>query len=294
MNRSGYVAVIGRPNVGKSTLLNRIIGEKISIISDKPQTTRNKIQLIYTDDDSQIIFLDTPGMQDPRNKLGDYMLKVSKSSLEDADVILYLVDSSDHIGKQDSKIIEDLSGVKTPVILVINKIDELSRDQVLELIAMYNAAGDFEDIVPISAMNGDNVDKFMEVLKSKLPEGPNYFPDYEITDQTENFIIQEIIREKALMFLSEEVPHGINVKVDQMKENVATNTFNIEATIYAEKESHKGIVIGKGGAMLKKIGKAARKDIETFLDGKVNLRLWVKVEKNWRDKENKVKYFGYR
>lgn len=294
MNRSGYVAVIGRPNVGKSTLLNRIIGEKISIISDKPQTTRNKIQLIYTDDDSQIIFLDTPGMQDPRNKLGDYMLKVSKSSLEDADVILYLVDSSDHIGKQDSKIIEDLSGVKTPVILVINKIDELSRDQVLELIAMYNAAGDFEDIVPISAMNGDNVDKFMEVLKSKLPEGPNYFPDDEITDQTENFIIQEIIREKALMFLSEEVPHGINVKVDQMKENVATNTFNIEATIYAEKESHKGIVIGKGGAMLKKIGKAARKDIETFLDGKVNLRLWVKVEKNWRDKENKVKYFGYR
>ncbi len=294
MNRSGYVAVIGRPNVGKSTLLNRIIGEKISIISDKPQTTRNKIQLIYTDDDSQIIFLDTPGMQDPRNKLGDYMLKVSKSSLEDADVILYLVDSSDHIGKQDSKIIEDLSGVKTPVILVINKIDELSRDQVLELIAMYNAAGNFEDIVPISAMNGDNVDKFMEVLKSKLPEGPNYFPDDEITDQTENFIIQEIIREKALMFLSEEVPHGINVKVDQMKENVATNTFNIEATIYAEKESHKGIVIGKGGAMLKKIGKAARKDIETFLDGKVNLRLWVKVEKNWRDKENKVKYFGYR
>ena len=294
MNRSGYVAVIGRPNVGKSTLLNRIIGEKISIISDKPQTTRNKIQLIYTDDDSQIIFLDTPGMQDPRNKLGDYMLKVSKSSLEDADVIMYLVDSSDHIGKQDSKIIEDLNGVDTPVILVINKIDELSRDQVLELITMYHAAGNFEDIVPISAMNGDNVDKFMEVLKSKLPEGPNYFPDDEITDQTENFIIQEIIREKALMFLSEEVPHGINVKVDQMKENVATNTFNIEATIYAEKESHKGIVIGKGGAMLKKIGKAARKDIEIFLDGKVNLRLWVKVEKNWRDKENKVKYFGYK
>ncbi|NLY21231.1 MAG: GTPase Era [Tissierellia bacterium] len=292
--KSGFVAVLGRPNVGKSTLLNNIMGEKLSIISNKPQTTRNKIQLIYTDDDSQIIFLDTPGIQDPRNKLGEYMLSESKSSLEDADVVMYLVDNSDFIGKHDSKIIEDLRGIKTPVVLVINKIDEINNDKLMEIIAMYDSEDVFEEIVPISAINGENIGKLLELLKDKLPEGPYYYPEDQITDQSERFIVSEIIREKTLQFLDEEVPHGINVEIESMKEDEESGLLRIDATIYAEKDSHKGIVIGKNGAMLKRIGREARKEIEVFLDTKVLLKLWVKVEKNWRDKSNKVKYFGYK
>ena len=292
--KSGFVAVLGRPNVGKSTLLNNIMGEKLYIISNKPQTTRNKIQLIYTDDDSQIIFLDTPGIQDPRNKLGEYMLSESKSSLEDADVVMYLVDTSDFIGKHDSKIIEDLKAIKTPIVLVINKIDEINNDKLMEIISMYDSEGVFDEIVPISAINGENTGKLLEILKDKLPEGPHYYPEDQITDQSERFIVSEIIREKTLQFLDEEVPHGINVEIESMKEDDESGLLRIDATIYAEKDSHKGIVIGKNGAMLKKIGREARKEIEAFLDTKVLLKLWVKVEKNWRDKSNKVKYFGYK
>lgn len=294
MYKSGFVTVIGRPNVGKSTLLNRVIGEKISIISDKPQTTRNKILLVHSEENAQIVFIDTPGMQTPKNKLGEYMLKISRSTLDEVDLITYIVDDSLEIGKMDSMIIEELREVKTPIILVINKIDNLEKNQVLELIAKYDSLGIFKEIVPISALSGDNVDRYVDVLKDNLEEGPQYFPDDMITDQPEKFIIAEIIREKALLNLDEEIPHGIVVDVDGVKERKGKDLIDVFANIYAEKESHKGIVIGKNGAMLKKIGEEARKDIENLLGSKVNLQLWVKVEKNWRERDNKVKYFGYK
>lgn len=294
MDKTGFVSVIGRPNVGKSTLLNQILGEKISIISDKPQTTRNRIQLIHSDADSQIVFLDTPGIQRPKNKLGEYMLSISKGSVEDIDLILYLVDTSETIGSIEKMIIDFLRETKTPIILAINKIDMVNKEKLAEIITMYQQLDMFEEIVPISAMNNDNVDKLLSIIKDKLPEGPRYFPDDYITDQPEKFLVQEIIREKALINLDEEVPHGINVVVESMKERDRKKLIDVEANIFVERESHKGIVIGKGGAMLKKIGQEARMDIEKFLDSKVNLSLWVKVEKNWREKENKVKYFGYK
>lgn len=294
MYRSGFVTIVGRPNVGKSTLLNRIIGEKISIISDKPQTTRNKIQMVYTEENCQIVFLDTPGIQNPRNKLGEYMLKVSKNTLEEVDIVTFMVDDSMEIGPMDNMIIEDLRKISTPIVLVINKIDKLEKDELLQLVDKYSRLNLFEEIIPLSALNNDNVHKYIEVLKSRLPEGPQYFPEDMITDQPERFIIAEIIREKALLNLDEEVPHGIFVEIQSIKKREGKEIIDVFANIYCEKESHKGIVIGKGGSMLKEIGKSARIEIEALLGSQVNLQLWVKVEKNWREKENKVRYFGYK
>ena len=294
MYKSGFVTVIGRPNVGKSTLLNQVIGEKISIISDKPQTTRNKIQLVYTAEDYQIVFLDTPGIQTPKNVLGEYMLKLSKSTLEEVDIITFMVDESIETGRLDKYILEQLVDISTPIILLINKCDKLSNEEIEGLVAKYQAMNLFKRIIPISALDGTNIDEYIETIKNLLPEGPQYFPDDMITDQPERFIIAEIIREKALLNLDEEVPHGIYVGIEGIKTREDKDIIDVFANIYCEKESHKGIIIGKRGNMLKAIGMSAREDIEKLMGSKVNLRLWVKVEKNWRDKENKVKYFGYR
>ena len=291
MYKSGFVTVVGRPNVGKSTLLNQIIGEKVSIISE---TTRNKIQLVYTASDYQIVFLDTPGVQMPKNKLGEYMLRLSKSTLEEVDVITFMVDDSMEIGKLDNYIIEELKGIKTPIILLINKIDKLNKEDILKLTLKYDAMKMFHEIIPISAINRENTLAYIEAIKNLLPEGPQYFPEDMITDQPERFIISEIIREKALENLQEEIPHGIFVAIGEVSKRENRDLIDINATIYCEKESHKGIVIGKGGKMLKEIGQTAREDIETLLGSQVNLQLWVKVEKNWREKENKLKYFGYK
>lgn len=294
MYKSGFVSVIGRPNVGKSTLLNKVIGEKISIISDKPQTTRNKIQLVLTGDDYQIVFLDTPGIQMPKNKLGEYMLKVSKSTLEEVDGIVFMVDDSIEIGKLDKYIIEELKNISTPIILLINKTDRLNDEETLLLVEKYNNMQLFKEIIPISALNDLNIDRCIQVIKEILPEGPQYFPEDMITDQPERFIISELIREKALENLEEEVPHGIYVDIDSIKSRDDKELIDVYANIYCEKDSHKGIVIGKNGKMLKQIGKSAREDIEKLLGSRVNLQIWVKVEKNWRERENKLKYFGYK
>lgn len=293
MYKSGFVTVIGRPNVGKSTLLNHIIGEKVSIISDKPQTTRNKIQLVYTTPEYQIVFLDTPGVQMPKNKLGEYMLKMSKSTLEEVDVITFMVDDSMETGKLDNYIIEELRTINTPIILLINKIDKLSKEDIFKLIVKYNKMDLFQEIIPISAMNGENTAAYINSIEELLEEGPQYFPEDMITDQPERFIISEIIREKALENLQEEVPHGIFVAIDNVSKREDRELIDIDATIYCEKDSHKGIIIGKAGKMLKEIGKTAREDIESLLGSQVNLQIWVKVEKNWREKEGKLRYFGY-
>ncbi len=294
MYKSGFVSVIGRPNVGKSTLLNGVIGQKISIISDKPQTTRNKIQLVYTEDNFQIVFLDTPGIQMPKNKLGEYMLKISKSTLQEVDVVVFVVDESMQTGSMDSYIIKDLRDITTPIVLLINKIDKLSQEEVFQLMDKYDKLDLFKEIIPISALNNTNVDRFIQVLQKMMPEGPQYFPEDMVTDQPEKFVISELIREKALINLEEEIPHGIFVTIDSFKEREDKNLIDVFATIICEKKSHKGIVIGKNGRMLKEIGRSARIDIENLLDAKVNLQLWVKVEPNWREKADKVKYFGYK
>lgn len=292
--KSGYVAVVGRPNVGKSTLLNRIIGEKLSAISDKPQTTRNKIQMIYTDEKMQVIFLDTPGIQTPKNKLGNYMLNVSESSLKESDLITYIVDTSEEIGRLDTYIIETLKKLndEVPIILLINKIDELEKEKLLPLISMYSELNLFKEIIPVSALKGDGINIYMDEVYELLEEGPMYFPDDMITDMPEKFIVSEIIREKALLNLEEEVPHGVAVSIDTFKEK--DKLIEIDATIYVERDSHKGIIIGRNGSMLKKIGTGARLELEKFLGKRVVLNLWVKVEKNWREKDAKVKYFGYK
>lgn len=294
MYKSGFVTVVGRPNVGKSTLLNHIIGEKISIISNKPQTTRNKIQLVYTEPEFQVVFLDTPGIQMPKNKLGEYMLKVSRSTLEEVDLITFMVDESMKTGKLDNYIIEQLKNIETPIILLINKTDKLNKDEVNQLMQKYKDMNMFKDIIPISAINGINIDSYINSVKKLLPRGPQYFPEDMITDQPERLIISEIIREKALKNLEEEVPHGIFVEIEKISEREKKDLIDVHAIIYCEKESHKGIVIGKGGKMLKRIGKEARTDIERLLGSQVNLQLWVKVEKNWREKEGKVRRFGYK
>ena len=296
MHKSGFVSVVGRPNVGKSTLLNRILKEKLSITSNKAQTTRNKITMIHTDDRGQIVFLDTPGIQSPKNKLGDYMLKTSVSSMEGVDVILMVVDMSDYLGPKDKMILEamDKEGKDIPAILVINKVDMAPRDEVLPIIAKFAAMERFDDIVPVSALKDENVDHLLDVIFDHLPEGPQYFPEDMITDQPEKFIVAELIREKGLFYLRDEVPHGLAVSIDSMKEPEGKDNMEIQATIYVERDSHKGIIIGKDGQMLKRIGTEARKEIEAFLSERVNLRLWVKVSKNWREKDEKVKAFGYK
>lgn len=293
--KSGYVSVVGRPNVGKSTLLNAIIGEKISAISSKPQTTRQNITFIHTDYNSQIIFLDTPGIQRPKNKLGEFMLTESKESIEDADVITYIVDTSKRIGKAERSIIDILKEYEgiIPIILLINKVDTIRKDEILEIISMYAKEEIFNEIIPISAMKNDGVDIYLETLKKYLKPGPMYYPDDMITDKNERFIVSEIIREKGLKYLNEEVPHGLAISIEKFKKREDKNIYDIEANIYVERDSHKGILIGKGGSMLKTIGTEAREDIEKLLDAKVNLQIWVKVEKNWRERENLVKRFGY-
>ncbi|MDU7033507.1 MAG: GTPase Era [Finegoldia magna] len=293
MFKSGFVSVIGRSNVGKSTLLNRVLGEKLTIISDKPQTTRNKIQLIYTDENMQAIFLDTPGIQTPKNKLGDYMLKVSMSTLNEVDVITYIVDTTEEIGKLDSEIIEKLRLVNTKIILLINKIDKIASDKVNELVEMYTKVGIFEQIIPISALNGDNVEGYLTSLRNTLPEGPMYYDKDSVTDQPIRQIVQELIREKALINLSDELPHGIAITIEKFKERQDKNLMDIDATIIVEKKSHKGMVIGKKGSMIKKIGTDARIDIEQLLDTKVNLKLWVKIDEEWRNKDSRLRYLGY-
>ncbi len=292
--KSGFATIIGRPNVGKSTLLNRIIGEKIAIISNKPQTTRNRIQCVYTGDNQQIVFLDTPGIHKPKNKLGEYMVNVSKETLNEVDVILWLVDESTQIGPGDKFILEQVENISTPKILVINKIDKLSNEEVTQIIENYSKFDVFKEIIPISAQEGYGVDRLIRVITEMMPEGPQYFPDDMITDQPERQIVSEIIREKALHFLDEEVPHGIAVGIDLMRKREDKDIIDINATIYCERESHKGIIIGKNGRKLKGIGKSARIDIERLLGNQIYLTLWVKVEKNWREKEKLVKYFGYK
>lgn len=293
--KSGYVSVVGRPNVGKSTLLNAIIGEKISAISSKPQTTRQNITFIHTDDDSQIIFLDTPGIQRPKNKLGEFMLTESKESINEADVITYIVDTSKKIGKAERSIIDILKEYegKLPIILLINKVDTIKKDELLEIISMYAEEEIFNEIIPISAMKNDGVDIYIETLKKYLKPGPMYYPEDMITDKNERFIVAEIIREKGLRYLNEEVPHGLAISIEKFKKREDKNIYDIEANIYVERDSHKGILIGKGGSMLKRIGTEAREDAERLLDAKVNLQIWVKVEKNWRERDNLVKRFGY-
>lgn len=293
--KSGFVTIIGRPNVGKSTLMNRLIGQKIAITSNKPQTTRNRIQTVYTDmNKGQIIFLDTPGIHKAKNKLGEYMVNVAEKTLKEVDVILWLVEPSNFIGAGEQHIIEQLKRVDTPVILIINKIDTVEKDKVFEFIDTYRKVYDFAEIIPTSALRGQNTDEIIDCIFKYLMYGPMYYDEDTITDQPERAICAEIIREKALHALNDEIPHGIAVAIDVMKERPKTNIIDIEATIICERDSHKGIIIGKQGAMLKKIGTNARYEMERLLDAKVNLNLWVKVKKDWRDSDFLIKNFGYR
>lgn len=293
--KSGFVTIIGRPNVGKSTLMNHLIGQKIAITSNKPQTTRNRIQTVYTDSErGQIVFVDTPGIHHAKNKLGEYMVKVAKTSMKDVDVILWLVEPDTSIGSGDQEIAKQLSGVEIPIILVINKVDTVPREKILEVINTYKELLDFAEIVPLSALRGQNCDELVDCLFKYLPEGPMFYDEDTVTDQPERQIVAEIIREKSLHALSEEVPHGIAVSIDQMKKRKGKRLYDIDATIICERDSHKGIIIGKQGAMLKKIGTNARFEIEKLLDAKVNLKLWVKVKKDWRDSDFLIQNFGYR
>ena len=292
--KSGFVTLIGRPNVGKSTLMNRLIGQKIAITSNKPQTTRNRIQTVYTCDEGQIIFLDTPGIHKAKNKLGEYMVSVAERTLKEVDVILWLVEPSTFIGAGEQHIAEQFRSVKTPVFLVINKIDTVEKAEILKFIAAYKDIVDFAEIIPVSALKGENTDDLLQAMMKYLPTGPQYYDEDTITDQPERQIVAEMIREKALRNLSDEIPHGIAVAIDRMHERPNGSIIDIDATIVCERNSHKGIIIGKQGAMLKKIGSQARADMEALLDCKVNLKLWVKVKKDWRDSDFLIKNFGYR
>ena len=291
--KSGFAALIGRPNVGKSTLMNHLIGQKIAITSEKPQTTRNRIQTVYTDQRGQIVFLDTPGIHKAKNKLGEYMVNVAESTLKEVDVILWLVEPSTFIGAGERHIAEILGKVKTPVILVINKIDTLKdQDEVLTYMDAYRKVCDFAEIVPVSALRNRNTEKMTELIFKYLPYGPQYYDEDTVTDQPMRQIAAELIREKALRLLEEEIPHGIAVTIEAMKPR-KNGMFDIEANIVCEREAHKGIIIGKGGSMFKKIGTAARIEIENLMGAKVNLQLWVKVRKEWRDSELYMKNYGY-
>ncbi|MBK5242343.1 GTPase Era [Clostridium sp.] len=293
MFKSGFVSIIGRPNVGKSTLMNYIMGEKLSIVSNRPQTTRNNIQTILTTKESQIIFVDTPGMHKPRHKLGEYMVKVAKQSTDAVDVILFITTPGDEIEPGDMHILEDLKDTKIPVFLLVNKIDENTQERVAKTIKSYSEYFNFKEIIPIAAIKGKNVDIVTKLLAELMPEGPLYYPEDMITDQQERFIITEIIREKALKLLSQEVPHGIAIEIISMKRD-KNNLYNIEVNLLCEKDSHKGIIIGKGGKTLKQISTYSRQDIMKFLGEKVYLRLWVKVKKEWRDTSSILKELGYK
>lgn len=291
--KSGFVTIIGRPNVGKSTLMNHLIGQKIAITSKKAQTTRNRIQTVYTGEKGQIVFLDTPGINQARNKLGEYMLNAAEETLKEVDVILWLVEPTTYIGAGERHIIEKLQQVKTPVILVVNKMDTVDKQQIADAVSKYKEVYPFYSVVAVSALRSRNTDQLLDVIFSCLPEGPQYYDADTITDQPERAIVAEMIREKALRCLDKEIPHGIAVVIDRMKDREQGGIVDIDATIICERDSHKGIIIGKQGSMLKKIGSQARVDMENLLDSKVNLKLWVKVKKDWRDSEFLLKNYGY-
>ena len=290
--KSGFVTLIGRPNVGKSTLMNYLIGQKIAITSNKPQTTRNRIQTVLTTEEGQIIFVDTPGIHKAKNKLGEYMVNVAERTLNEVDAVLWLVEPTTFIGAGEKHIADQLKKVTTPVILVINKVDSVKKEEVLASIAAYQDIYDFAAIVPVSARSGENTKELLKVVYQYLPYGPQFYDEDTITDQPERQIVAELIREKALHCLNEEIPHGIAVVIDSMKKK--GKVMHIDATIICERDSHKGIIIGKQGSMLKKIGSTARYEIEKLLDMQANLKLWVKVKKDWRDSDFLVKNFGYR
>ena len=292
--KSGFVSIIGRPNVGKSTLLNHVMGQKIAIMSDKAQTTRNKIQGIYTTETEQIVFIDTPGIHKPHNALGDYMVESAYSTLREVDTVLFMVPADETRGKGDNMIIERLKQANVPVILVVNKIDKVHPDRLLAQIDDFRTQMDFKEVIPISALEGNNTDKLLDILKGNLEEGFKYFPDDMITDHPERFLVGEMIREKVLILTREEIPHSIAVTVDSMKRDEETNKIHIMATIYVERKSQKGIILGKGGDMIRKVGKMARRDIELMLGDKVYLETWVKIKANWRDKKVDIQAMGYR
>ncbi len=291
--KSGFVTIIGRPNVGKSTLMNQLIGQKIAITSSKAQTTRNRIQTVYTCEEGQIVFLDTPGINKAKNKLGDYMLTAAERTLNEVDLILWLVEPTTFIGGGEQYIIEKLQNVKTPVFLVINKTDIAREEEILQAIVAYKDKVNFAEIVPVSALEGTNTEDLVKTILSYLPEGPMYYDEDTVTDQPERQIVAELIREKALRLLNQEIPHGIAVVIERMKVRKKGDIVDVEAVIVCERESHKGIIIGKKGAMIKKIGSAARLEMENLLDMKVNLKMWVKVRKDWRDSELLLKNYGY-
>ncbi|MDD5830113.1 MAG: GTPase Era [Lachnospira sp.] len=293
--KSGFVTLIGRPNVGKSTLMNRMIGQKIAITSNKPQTTRNRIQTVHTDERGQIVFVDTPGIHKAKNKLGEYMVGAAEKTIGEVDVVCWLVEPTTYIGAGEQHIIERLKKVKAPIILVINKVDTIKKEEILPVIDCYRKELDFQEIIPVSARSGANVNELIDTIYKYLPYGPMFYDEDTITDQPMRQIVAELIREKALHALNEEIPHGIAVVIDSMKERKSQKGIitDIQATIICERDSHKGIIIGKGGEMLKKIGANARYEIEKQLDTKVNLQLWVKVKKEWRDSDVLIKNFGY-
>ncbi|MCQ6273641.1 GTPase Era [Bacillus sp. V3B] len=292
--KSGFISIIGRPNVGKSTFINRVIGQKIAIMSDKPQTTRNKVQGVLTTNDTQYIFIDTPGIHKPKHKLGDFMMKVAQNTLKEVDVILFMVNAEEGYGRGEEFIIEKFQSVKTPIFLIINKIDRIHPDQLLAVIDSYKEKYQFAEIIPISALEGNNVETLLEQVKRYLPEGPLFYPADQVTDHPERFIVSELIREKALHLTREEVPHSLAVVLEKMAPEQNKDMIHVMATIIVERDSQKGIIIGKQGKMLKEIGKRARADIENLLGSKVFLELWVKVQKDWRNKASQLRDYGFR
>lgn len=292
--KSGFISIIGRPNVGKSTFLNRVIGQKIAIMSDKPQTTRNKVQGVLTTDQSQMIFIDTPGIHKPKHRLGDFMMKIAINTFKEVDLILFMVNAEEGFGRGDEFIIEKLKEIHTPVFLIINKIDRISPDSLLPLIDQYKQKFDFKEVVPISALEGMNVERLLNEIQNVLPEGPQFYPADQVTDHPERFIVSELIREKALHLTREEIPHSIAVVIDKMEQRENHDLIDVMATIVVERSSQKGIVIGKQGKMLKEIGQLSRLDIENLLGSKVYLELWVKVQKDWRNKASFLREFGFR
>ncbi len=291
--KSGFVTLIGRPNVGKSTLMNKLAGQKIAITSNKPQTTRNRIQTVYTCKEGQVVFLDTPGIHKAKTKLGEYMVSVAERTLKEVDLILWVVEPTTYIGAGERHIAECVNSTKIPVMLIINKIDTISKAEILKFIDAYKDISEFAEIIPVSALNGENTEDLINTIMKYLPEGPQYYDEDVVTDQPERQIVAEMIREKTLRNLNDEVPHGIAVAIETMKERKKKNIVDIDAVIVCERNTHKGIIIGKQGNMLKKIGTQARQDIESLLACKVNLKLWVKVKKDWRNSDFLVKNFGY-
>ena len=291
--KSGFVSIIGRPNVGKSTLLNRIVGQKVAIMSDVPQTTRNKIQGVVTSDDSQIVFIDTPGIHKPQTRLNDFMLKSAYSTFNEVDLVLFMVNAAEKRGAGDNFILEKLKNLRTPKLLVINKIDQVKPEELLKIIMDYTSDNEFNEVIPISAIQGNNVDEMMVTIKKYMPEGPQFYPDDQVTDHPEYFVVSEFIREKILQLTKEEVPHSVAVVVESMLRN-EDDKVHVHATIIVDRTSQKGIIIGKGGKMLKEIGVRARRDIEAMLGDKIYLELWVKVQKDWRDKQSYLQDYGYR